>query len=96
MKDYVQPIARENPDHVLIHVGTNDLPTRQQPDFIAEDIQLALKLKTNSCEVSVSNIVARYDQYRKKASVVNYKLKDLCKEKNLHYIDHSNSINTRH
>ena len=67
MKDYAQPITRENPDHILIHVGNNDLPTRQQPDFIAEDIiQLALKSKTNSCDVSVSNIVATDNQYRKK------------------------------
>ena len=97
MKDYAQPTTIENPDHILIHVGTNDLPSRRQPDVIAEDIiQLALELKANSCDVSVSNIVARNDQYRKKASAVNHKLKDLCKEKNLHYIDHRNSINTRH
>ena len=92
----LQPTTRENPHHILIHVGTNDLPTRRQPDIIAEDIiQLALKLKTNSCDVSISNTVTRKDQYRKKASAVNHKLKDLCKERNLHYIDNSNSINTR-
>ena len=97
MKDYAQPTIRENPDHILIHVGNNDLPTRRQPDVIAKDIiQLALKLKTNSCDVSISNIVARNDQYRKKASAVNHKLKDSCKEKSLHYIDHSNSISARH
>ena len=79
MKDYAQPTTRENPDHILIHVGTNDLPTRRQPDVIAKDIiQLALKLKTNSCDVSISNIVARNDQYREKASAINHKLKDLC------------------
>ena len=60
MKGYAQPTTRENPDHKLIHVGTNDLPTRWQPDIIGEDIiQLALKLKTNSCHVSVSNIVTK-------------------------------------
>ena len=38
-KDYAQlPPTKENPDHILIHVGTNDLPTRRQPDVIAEDI----------------------------------------------------------
>ena len=54
---------RENPDHILIQVGTNDLPTRRQPDVIAEDIvQLVMKLKINSCDISVSNIVGRNDQ----------------------------------
>ena len=97
IKYYAQPTIRKNPDHILIHVGTNDLPTRRQPDVIAEDIiRLVLKLKANSCDISVSNIVVRNDQYRNKVSAANRKLKDLCKEKNLHYIDHTNSINTRH
>ena len=39
MKDYAQPKIRENPDHILIHVGTNDLLTRRQPDVIAEEIK---------------------------------------------------------
>ena len=43
-KDYAQPTTRENQHHILIHVGTDDLPTRRQPDVITEDInQLALK-----------------------------------------------------
>ena len=72
--------TRENPDYILIHVGTNDLLARRQPDIIVEDIiQLAMKLKTNSCDVSISNIVARNDHYMRKASAVNHKLKDLCK-----------------
>ena len=71
---------RENPDHILIHVGTNNLPTRWQPGVIAEDIiQLALKPKTNSCAILASNNVSRNDQYRNKASAVNGKLKNLYK-----------------
>ena len=72
MKDYTQPTIRGNPDQIIIHVATNDLPTT---------VELALKLKTNSCDISVSNIVPRDDQYREKASAVNHQLKDLCKEK---------------
>ena len=95
MKDYAQP-TKEKPNHVLIHVRTYYSPMRRQSDVIAEGIiQLALKLKTHSCNVSVSNIVARNNQYRKKAPAVNHKLKDLYKEKSLHCIDHSNSTNTK-
>ena len=25
MQDYVRPTLRENPDHIIIHIGTNDL-----------------------------------------------------------------------
>ena len=54
--------------------------TRENPDHIAEDIiQLALKLKISSCDISVSNIAERNDQYRNKALTVNRKPKDLCK-----------------
>ena len=48
-------------------------------DVIAEDIYLAVKLKTHSCDVSVSNIVARNGQYRKKVLAFNLKMNDLCK-----------------
>ena len=76
MKDKAQPTIKENPDHILIHVGTNDFPIRRQPDIIAEDIiQLALILKIDSCDISVSNIVTRNDQYRNKASALTRKLK---------------------
>ena len=53
IKDYA---TRENPDHVVIYVDTNDLPTKKQPDVISEDIvELALNLKSNSCDGSVWN-----------------------------------------
>ena len=70
MKDYAQVTTRENPGHKMILMIF-------QPEDIME---LALKLKTNSCDVSVSYIVSRGDHWRKKASVVNHRLKDLCKE----------------
>ena len=28
----------ENPDHIIIHVGTNDISSNKQPDVTAEDI----------------------------------------------------------
>ena len=82
MKDYAQATGREKLDQVLIYVRTSYLSTRGQPDVLSEDINyLTLKLKTHSCHVSVSNIVARNDQYRKKALAVNRKPNDLCKVK---------------
>ena len=29
MKNYAQPTTRKNPDHLLTHIGTNDLRTRR-------------------------------------------------------------------
>ena len=46
MEDYIQPTLRETPSHVILHVGTNDVTTKQDPQQIAESvINLAVKIK---------------------------------------------------
>ena len=94
---HAKPTSRTDPDPIILLVGTNDLPTRKNPDEIAKSIvQLASALKTKSCDVSISSITARSDQYRKKAIEVNKELKNLCLENNLYMIGHGITINTRH
>ena len=52
MEDYVKPTLREIPNHIILHVGTNDVPTKKAPEQIAENIvNLAIRLKRN-CYVS--------------------------------------------
>lgn len=37
MKDYTKPCIREeNPDHIILHVGTNELNSRKMAEFIGE------------------------------------------------------------
>ena len=44
MKDYMKPSLRENPDHFILHLGTND--TERSPELIAKSIEdLATTLK---------------------------------------------------
>ena len=38
MQDYVKPTLRENPDQIIVHVGTNDLASNKRPEQIAESI----------------------------------------------------------
>ena len=81
MEDYVKLIMREMPTHIILHVGTNDAPTKKAPEQIAENIiNLAIKLKRN-CDVSISGITARIVQYQKKAADLNRELKEKCREK---------------
>ena len=85
MEDYVKPTLREMPTHIILHVGTNDVPTKKAPKQIAENIaNLAVKLKRN-CDVSISSITARNDQYQKKAADVKQVLKEKCREKNCNF-----------
>lgn len=68
MKDYSQPTTMKNPDHMVIHIGTDNLPARKQTDNIAKDI-VEIEL---TCDVSILNTVLRKEQYTKK--------KNLCKK----------------
>ena len=44
MFDYVKPSMRENPNHVIIHAATNDIPSDKKSESIAQDmIHLAKK-----------------------------------------------------
>ena len=54
MKDYLKPSLRENPDHFVLHVGTDDLDSDRSPDLIAKSIvNVASSLKTDKHEVTI-------------------------------------------
>ena len=38
MLDHVKPIIRDKPDHVIFHVGTNDIPSDKDAGDIAKSI----------------------------------------------------------
>ena len=48
MKEYIKSSQRENSDHYILHVGTNDLCLDRSPELIAISIiDLALALKAS-------------------------------------------------
>ena len=97
MEDCVQPTIRTNLDHIVIHIGTNDLSSNKESAEISRTIvDLALKLKSDICQVSILNLTTRNIQYRKTALEVNHHLKVLCLEKNINIVDHGNIITIRH
>ena len=39
MKDYEKPCVRdENQDHIIMHIGTNDLNSQNNPERVAKSI----------------------------------------------------------
>ena len=36
MQDYVRPTLRENPGHIIVHIGTNDLASNTPAEKVAE------------------------------------------------------------
>ena len=81
MKDYIKPSQRENSDHYILQISTNDLCLDRPPELIAKSIiDLALTLKKESHDVSVSNIIVRNDSdtLNKKGCKVNAVLMEMC------------------
>ena len=98
MNDYVKPTLRDfNPEHMILHFGTNDLNSEQTASQIAKSIiDLGKSLKTDTNTITISVIVLRYDNLNNKASEVNGRLVNMCKECNISYIDHVDAISPEH
>ena len=50
MRDYNKSSMRDEPDHFIVHVGTNDLNSEVSSNSVAEsilDLAMSLKTKTN-------------------------------------------------
>ena len=95
IKDYMKPSLWENPDHFILHVGTNDLITERSPELITKSIvDLTTTLKGNSCDVSVSNMIVHTNNsnLNEKGCEVNGHITEMCKERKLNLINHSKKI----
>ena len=94
MYDHVKPTVRDFIlDHIILHCGTNDLSSERTASQIARSIiEFALSLKSKDNKISISLIVPRNDNLNKKASEVSSRLVHMCAERNIPYIDHTNSI----
>ena len=59
MKNYMKPCIREsNPDHLIFHVGTNDVPSNEKAKSIAESIvSLTKEVKASKLDVRVLPLV---------------------------------------
>ena len=65
MENYAQPTIRTNPDHIVIHVCANDLSSKKEsPEISSAVVDLALKLISDTGQVSVSNRTTQNDWYR--------------------------------
>ena len=63
-KMYEELCAIYYQDHIVVHVGTNDLLSKKElTDIFSTIVDLALKLKSNTCQVSVSNLTTQNNQH---------------------------------
>ena len=92
MKDYVKPCFRENdPDLVILHVGTNEVNSELLPERIAKSIvDTAKNIKSEKRSVSISEEVPHNDDLNNKVSEVNKELSRMCKKEKLPFLEYSN------
>ena len=95
MKDYIKPTISRKPDMVILHTGTNDLKSNQNPSDIANEIiNLVENIKINGTEVSISSLIPRGDRLSEKGKKVNKELQEKCTAENFAFILHKN-INSK-
>ena len=86
MSSYIIPTKTANPDCIIIHAGTNDLPTSSTNHEIATSIvDLALQAKTKKNTVIISGMTVRHDKHGHGVDVVNRLVSDSCNSRNLTY-----------
>ena len=98
MKDYAKPCVKdENPDHIIMHIGTNDLNSEINPELIAKSIaDLANGMVSEKRKVTASGIIPRNDKWNKKVEEVNQHLKNMCKIASVDYHDNSSFNPKKH
>ena len=96
--DHAKPTVRDfNPDNIILDCGTYDLNYERTSSQIARKIiDLALSLKSDKSQISISLSTPRSDKLNNKASEVNNRLMNMCSDRNIAYIDHSSSIQQNH
>ena len=97
MEDYIKPTVKLSPNQIILHCGTNNLPSSEDPETITRSIiNIAKNIKANNVKVAVaiSGIIPRRDTFNLKAKQVNETLKKICEEEKIPFISH-HGINTR-
>ena len=94
MYDHVKPTNWEfNPDHIILHLGANELKSSEkasQISTLATELALSLKWETNAATISLT--VLRKNSLNNNAQEVNSQLINLWGERDITFIDHTDTI----
>ena len=97
MEDFIKCILRKDPENIIIHVGTNDVNSKE-PRLTAEGIvNLALQIEGDAANtnIAISGLDSRADDKEGKVSSVNKILKKFCHQNHWNFIEHNN-VNLTH
>ena len=95
MEDYVKPTVKLSPNQIILHCGTNNLPSSEDSETITKNIiNIAKNIKGDTVKVAISAVIPRMDTFNLKAKQVNETLKKICEEEKIPFISH-HDINAR-
>ncbi|CAB4007751.1 Furin, partial, partial [Paramuricea clavata] len=94
MTDFARPTMRDNPDHIIIHIGTNDVRQSNPEDVIrnVENLCNQIKDQCPRTTISLSELIVRNDfpDATTKISKINNELLCLSRSKGYYLINNSN------
>ena len=91
---FIKPLLARKPHHVILLIGTNDIPDKNMTaETIAEKImEIGKKIEDHGIRCTISELVPRSDvsTYNNKVKSVNMKLKEITAETKIGFVEQSN------
>ena len=92
--DKIDDLLKVKPDCLLVHVGTNDLTNNVNLLNSVKKMVKKVKNSSPNTKLVFSTVILRKDKkdISKKVGETNRRLKNYCKQKNIDFVDNSNTI----
>ena len=92
MEDYLKPVLRKEPEHIIIHIGTNDLRDAGPKRTAESIVNLGLQVEEDSpnTSVTISALLKRADDEDQATPQANKLLKQYCQQHKWNFIDNDN------
>ena len=82
MKDYIKPTLKRKPDHIILHVGTNNCLANSATEITAGIAHLCDKITRDQPDayITISELITRDDKQNAKLKIceINEALKQYC------------------
>ena len=91
---FVEPLLARYPDHIILHIGTNNLSDESMTaNRIADKIfQLANKIEEHGIKCTISELITQCDENNEKVKLVNKKLEERKSKTNIGLVKHDNIV----
>ena len=95
MLDYLKPISRKQPSHLILHAGTNDIKSQTTVEILGnfERVTDVIANENPETRLVISLLILRNDnieQLNSKIRSLNESLRKFCVDNEMTYVDNTN------